>query len=70
MTAADTITAAARELAEQYTLPWHCDHDEMCRLARWLVKNEGYDVEQLLGYVESPWKWGDEYAAMVAAEIV
>lgn len=47
---------------------WHASYDNISRLCRWLVTKRNFDVDAVLGYIEKPWHYRDEWAAMVDEE--
>ena len=45
---------------------WCLDHAKFVEFARHLVKNEDYNAEALLDYVDSPYKWTSDRVAWLA----
>ena len=44
---------------------WYENHDEILRLATWLVHHDGTNTEELLYYLEKPWKYETERNEML-----
>ena len=42
---------------------WYEDWRNLRDLSRWLIEESGYDAEQLLKFLEEPWKWKREWQA-------
>lgn len=46
---------------------WFESHDELLAFARALVAGVMWSADELLAYLEKPWKWTEEHAAWIAA---
>ncbi len=40
---------------------WTDDHENICLTAKYLVRTEGYSAEDLLNFIEKPWRYENEY---------
>lgn len=47
-------------------MEWWMVSANIVALVRWLDAGEGLTFERALEIVERPWRWNDEYAAMLA----
>lgn len=50
---------------------WCSEPSEIARLLRWLASDDRdtpIDLPNAISVVEKPWKWIDEYAAMLAEQ--
>lgn len=43
------------------TSMWTDDHENICLTAKYLVRTEGYSAEDLLNFIEKPWRYENEY---------
>ncbi len=50
--------------------PWHEDSDLVRAFARHLVRDVGYDAEDLLGYFDKPDAWTAEYMRWAVTNVV
>jgi hypothetical protein len=46
---------------------WYEDHSNVLRLATWL--EDGYTAEQLLRFIEKPWKWAPEWEKLTRCKV-
>lgn len=44
-------------------MQWHETYDNVVAFARHLAEDEMWTAKELIGYLEKPWKWTDEYWA-------
>lgn len=59
MTPLRTTLPAFRDVTEE---PWYATYDNVRILCRWLVHHEGYNANELLGVIDKPWNWTDEWS--------
>lgn len=48
--------------------PWYSDYRNIVELADWMVHAEGYTAEQLLWFIERPYRYTEEWNQMHAEE--
>ena len=48
------------------SISWWATPANLHTLCRYLVEELGFDADDLLGAIEKPWNWGDEFKAAEA----
>lgn len=46
---------------------WYADYDELTAFVRSVAKESGWTIDDLIGFLGSPWKWTAERDTWVAA---
>lgn len=53
-------------MSEERRRFWYERHDNVAAVAHYLVEEEGWTAEQLLGFLDKPWNWSEKWEELQA----